>query len=282
MVRRHAKTRRAFTLVELLVVIGIIAVLIGVLLPALNRARAAAHTSACLSNLRQMSQAWNIYLANNYTFLPENIWQPSGNNAAEIAWHGYWLGILSDLKVQSSTLLCPEARDPVRVDYKGLGTRNQAWSGQYATAAGTPALYSSPASFINSQPDGKPGGYRIGSYGYNKNLTVHGSLGPSLGAIGPLADVPAFFDCTWVDVSVKNFGAGGSPNQPDMPADLSGIPATTTGVPDLWRLLIARHGRSINVATADGGARTVPLAELYQLRWSRTWTKYSFQNLPTK
>ena len=60
--------RRGFTLVELLVVIGIIAVLISLLLPSLGAAREAARTTACLSNLRQLGISHANYLAayNNY------------------------------------------------------------------------------------------------------------------------------------------------------------------------------------------------------------------------
>jgi prepilin-type N-terminal cleavage/methylation domain-containing protein/prepilin-type processing-associated H-X9-DG protein len=62
--------KRAFTLVELLVVIGIIALLISVLLPALSRARFQAAQTQCLSNLRQLSVAIQNYATNNRGFLP--------------------------------------------------------------------------------------------------------------------------------------------------------------------------------------------------------------------
>jgi len=62
--------RRAFTLVELLVVIGIVALLVGFLLPALSRARKSALRTTCLSNLRQVFMSFHIYANENQGHVP--------------------------------------------------------------------------------------------------------------------------------------------------------------------------------------------------------------------
>src|SRR5438105_2352097 len=61
-----------FTLVELLVVIGIIALLISILLPALSKARESANISACLSNQRQVAMAVMAYTLDNRGYFPSS------------------------------------------------------------------------------------------------------------------------------------------------------------------------------------------------------------------
>lgn len=64
------KVSRAFTLVELLVVISVIALLMAILLPALGRARAAANRTYCAANLRQIGVAMRAYLDDNRDIFP--------------------------------------------------------------------------------------------------------------------------------------------------------------------------------------------------------------------
>jgi prepilin-type N-terminal cleavage/methylation domain-containing protein/prepilin-type processing-associated H-X9-DG protein len=67
--RHSRRRRRAFTLVEVLVVIGIVALLVGALLPALARARRSAQSAQCLSNMRQMQAAQLAYALDNKGWL---------------------------------------------------------------------------------------------------------------------------------------------------------------------------------------------------------------------
>lgn len=108
--RVAARDRPAFTLIELLAVIGIIALLIAILLPVLGKARRAAQGVACASNLHQLGVSANTFAADHRDQLPSNRVQVRGQPGRHFTWRAYL--VLRDYLAETDAWTCPATPTP--------------------------------------------------------------------------------------------------------------------------------------------------------------------------
>lgn len=278
--------RKAFTLVEILVVVSIIALLVALLLPALGKARAMANSMVCTSNERQMAlalQEYQIdyhgvvfpYMYNNNGFfdtweiplapyMVDSHTQSSPNSPNQI-----------DFQKLQSVLMCPSvpAWSEAQINANGSaiwGGCNQSWwwngYGQYQFkylqscygfnawlyGRGGPNYPSPNLAYFVSPSSNPPAGYWADGAGANGN-----------------SNIPAFGDAFWVD---------GGPKENDPAPVLSYVTGETNwgvqGPPnggDMQRWCLARHGNGINMAFCDGHVAHVEVKNLWNLHWAEGW-----------
>ncbi|MFH1719216.1 MAG: type II secretion system protein [Planctomycetota bacterium] len=231
--RRIRRFTAAFTLIELLVVIAIIALLMAILMPSLQRVRKQAQAVACMSNIKQWSYCWHMYLDESDGKFP------SGAGAS-----GDWPAKLQPYYKQRGALtLCPSATKPYT---DGGKVPFGAW--RWRTEGGGWTDFES-----------KPGD-DYGSYGMDEWLSDRpGEEYWRTREQKRANNIPLFFDCVVWDTY---------PNHMQGPPEVDGVVILPN---EMHLVCINRHNGVINTAFVDLNIRKVGLKELWTFNWNRTF-----------
>jgi prepilin-type N-terminal cleavage/methylation domain-containing protein len=257
------RRRTAFTLIELLVVIAVIALLMAILLPALQRARRQAKAVVCRSNLHQWGLYFYMYTQDNDQKFFGYIPNPIPDRRRYLFWQEAMWPYLAD---SNDLMFCPMATRLLPSHDYGPGGKFLAWHNP-----------------IDWPPTRRP--YDYGSYGLNRSIYNPDPYKHLQGTeLHPGAEefkrdywktciakcpqnVPVFLDCAFA----QDF-MGPHSQPPEYDSDIS-VPGGGN------EFCINRHDGFINGLFMDWSVRKVGLKELWILKWHRTcdtagpWTK---------
>ena len=239
--------KRGFTLIELLVVIAIIALLMAILMPALNRVRGQAQKVSCQARLKQWGLIFKLYTDDYDGYFNDR-------NAPG----GLWMTALqSYYKGNSDMLLCPTATK-LMLNIMDWGTFKAASLNEYIFSYGI-------NSWTNSVTQDR--GDRLVEWFWKNtqnNTTVIPGGRQIEGKTVSTNMIPVFGDATWYDAW---------PRDTDTPAehmDAFGIGNQGTSG-EMNHFCIDRHAGFVNLLFMDWSARSVGLKELWTLKWHRSY-----------